>query len=178
MNRKLIVSIHLYLAAFFAPAVLLVAISGGLYLIGIKGDVEEQPIYNGPTMIDTKSDSLKADISALLQDAGVRGYNYEYVKVKGTTLDTRPTSREHYRIKLQDKGVEVFFVQPNLQSKMIELHKGHGPSSFKTFQKFFALALVLVMISGFWLGVLNAGLRKTTLLAASIGAVIFALIAL
>jgi len=34
MNRKLLVTVHLYLASFFTPAVLLVAISGGLYLIG------------------------------------------------------------------------------------------------------------------------------------------------
>ena len=40
MNRKTLITIHMYLSAFFAPMVLLVAISGGLYLIGIKGSVE------------------------------------------------------------------------------------------------------------------------------------------
>ena len=44
MNRKLLITIHMYLAAFFAPAVLLVAISGGLYLIGVKGEVEQETI--------------------------------------------------------------------------------------------------------------------------------------
>jgi hypothetical protein len=46
MDRKLLITIHMYLAAFFAPAVLLVAISGGLYLAGVKGNVEQETIYS------------------------------------------------------------------------------------------------------------------------------------
>ena len=53
----------MYLAAFFTPAVLLVAISGGLYLLGIKGDVEQASIYQtANSKIDTQSDTLKADV--------------------------------------------------------------------------------------------------------------------
>ena len=39
MDRKLLITLHLYLSAFFAPAVILVAVSGGLYLLGVKGNV-------------------------------------------------------------------------------------------------------------------------------------------
>ena len=71
----------MYLSAFFAPAVILVSISGGLYLIGIKGNVEEEVIYRGEEiMIDVNSASLKADVSALLTDAGVGSYEFEYVR--------------------------------------------------------------------------------------------------
>lgn len=176
MNRKLIVSIHLYLAAFFAPAVLLVAVSGGLYLIGIKGSVEETTIYSGPATLNTESDALQAEVDALLVKAGVKDYTYEYVKIKGNNLYTRPTSRAHYRVQLTQSGVDVMHAKPNFQSKMLELHKGHGPSYFKTFQKFFALSLVFVIASGFWLGVANSRLRKTTLIASVIGAGFFTLL--
>ena len=44
MNRKLIISVHMYLSAFFTPAVLLMATSGGLYLTGIKGKVEQEEV--------------------------------------------------------------------------------------------------------------------------------------
>jgi hypothetical protein len=174
MDRKLLITIHMYLAAFFAPAVLLVAISGGLYLAGVKGSVDQRIIYSSSeTMIDSKSTSLKADMAALLASAGVQSYRFESVKVKGETLYTRPTSSDHYVIKLNDDGVEVIHARPNLQSRMIELHKGHGPSTFKTFQKAFAIGLIFIILSGLWLGISAARLRRSTLLTAAAGAVVF-----
>lgn len=179
MNRKLFITIHMYLSAFFAPAVLLVAISGGLYLLGVKGEVEQESIFSSDEItLDTKSSSLKTEVSDLLASAGVQGYSFEYVKVKGSTLYTRPTSADHFVITLHDDGVEVVQASPSLQSRMIELHKGHGPGLFKTFQKIFALGLVLIILSGLWLGISAARLRKTTLLTAGAGTLIFILLLL
>lgn len=179
MDRKLLITIHMYLAAFFAPAVLLVAISGGLYLAGIKGEVAQETIYNSATAtIDTQSTTLKADVTALLAEAGVESYNYEYVKVNGANLYTRPTSSDHYIIKLKDSGVEVLHARPSLQSRMIELHKGHGPAAFKTFQKVFAVALIFIILSGLWLGISAARLRRSTLLTTAAGALAFVLLLL
>ena len=177
MDRKLLITIHMYLAAFFAPAVLLVAISGGLYLAGVKGTVEQEAIYSSSDVtIDRKSASLNADVAALLADAGVESYSYEYVRVSGANLYTRPTSSDHYIIKLNESAVEVIHARPSLQSRMIELHKGHGPSAFKTFQKAFAVGLLFIMLSGLWLGISAARLRRSTLLTATAGAVVFALL--
>ena len=179
MNRKLLITIHMYLAAFFAPAVLLVAISGGLYLIGVKGEVEKEQIYTSTdTTIDSKSTSLYDDVTAVLAAAGVQSYSFEYVKVSGTTLYTRPTSANHYIIKSQDGALTVIHARPNLQSRMIELHKGHGPSAFKTFQKVFAVGLIFIILSGLWMGISAARLRRSTLLTATAGAVVFALLVL
>ena len=72
MNRKTLITIHMYLAAFFAPFVLLVCISGGLYLVGVKGEVQQESIYSQPGVaLDTKSPGLKADVDRLLALAGV-----------------------------------------------------------------------------------------------------------
>lgn len=179
MNRKLLITIHMYLAAFFAPAVLLVAISGGLYLAGIKGEVEQETIYNSSDIeIDTTSSALQQDVAALLATAGVNAYSFEYVKVSGNTLYTRPTSANHYIVKLTARGTEVIHARPSLQSRMIELHKGHGPTAFKTFQKAFAVALTVIILSGLWLGVSATRLRRSTLLTTAAGAVVFALLLL
>ena len=179
MDRKLLITIHLYLSAFFAPAVLLVAISGGLYLLGIKGEVEEQVIYSSDDVaIDSNSDSLKTDVAALLNSAGVDSYSFEYVKVKGTSLYTRPTSSDHYIIKMNPDHLEVVHARPSLQSRLIELHKGHGPTAFKTFQKAFAVGLVFIIISGLWLGVSATRLRRPTSLALISGAIVFGLMLL
>ena len=176
MNRKLFITIHMYLSAFFAPAVLLVAISGGLYLLGIKGQVEQETIYSSDTTIDVASSSLDADVTALLAKAGAGSYSYEYVKVNGSKLYTRPTSSDHYIIQTSKEGVDVIYARPSLQSRMIELHKGHGPSAFKTFQKIFALGLIFIMLSGLWLGISAARLRKSTLLTAAAGTVAFVIL--
>lgn len=179
MKRKLFINIHLYLASFFAPVTILVAVSGGLYLVGIKGEVVQQEIYRAEqAAIDTGSASLQADVNALLAAAGVQDYDYEYVKVKGTTLYTRPTTRDHYVIKLAGDAATVFSASPSLQSRLIELHKGHGPGSFKTFQKIFAVALVFVMASGLWLGLSAVGLRRSTTATAVAGSVLFVLLAI
>ena len=174
MSRKLLITIHMYLAAFFAPAVFLVAISGGLYLVGVKGEVIEQSIYTGPAnALDTTAASLRTDVETLLATAGVADYDFEYVKGKGNTLYTRPTSREHYVIKLQGQQVEIVHAVPSLQSRMIELHKGHGPTAFKTFQKVFAMGLLFIVASGLWLGLSAAGLRRRTLLTTLAGSMLF-----
>jgi uncharacterized iron-regulated membrane protein len=179
MNRKTLITIHMYLAAFFAPFVLLVCISGGLYLVGVKGEVQQESIYSQPGVaLDTKSPGLKADVDRLLALAGVEGYDFEYVKVKGETLYTRPTSREHYVIKQGQGQLEVTRATPSLQSRMVELHKGHGPTLFKTFQKVFAVGLMFVILSGLWLGLSAAHLRRSTLFTAAGGAVVFLFLAL
>ena len=178
MNRAFFITIHMYLAAFFAPFIFLVAISGGLYLVGVKGSLQEDPVFLAEgIVIDAKSPTLKADVDELLITAGVSDYNYEYVKVKGSTLYTRPTSRTHYIIKLGDE-VKVSKAQPSLQNALMELHKGHGPTTFKTFQKFFALGLFCIVASGLWLGLSALGLRKRTLLIFLGGGATFAFAAL
>ncbi|MAT93627.1 MAG: hypothetical protein CME59_13600 [Halioglobus sp.] len=177
MNRKLLITLHMYLSAFFAPAVLLVAISGGLYLVGIKGEVKQDVVYRADGMsIDSDSATLKADVTELLASAGVQAYNFEYVKVKGSSLYTRPSSADHYIINIEPTGLEVVHARPNLQSRLIELHKGHGPTAFKTFQKIFAAGLVLIILSGLWLGISAARLRRSTSLTLAAGALVFALL--
>lgn len=179
MDRKLLITIHLYLSAFFAPAVLLVALSGGLYLVGIKGSVEHESIYRSDAVtIDGNSNNLKSDVAALLASAGVNSYDFEYVKVKGKTLYTRPTSSNHYIVKLNSDDLEVIHAQPSLQSRLIELHKGHGPTAFKTFQKAFAAGLIFIILSGLWLGVSAARLRRSTSLTMAAGALVFGLLLL
>ena len=60
----------------------------------------------------------------------------------------------------------------------MELHMGHGPGLFKNFQKMFALGLLLIILSGLWLGLSSSGLRRRTLVISSAGAAVFLLLAL
>lgn len=177
MQRSFWIKLHLIAAAFFTPALLLIAISGGLYLLGVKGEITQTPVPV-PTAqkLDPGSPTLEGDVSALLQSLDIEA-DFEYVKVSGNTLYTRPTSEPHYEIKITGDGITLFHNRPSLQKSLIELHKGHGPLMFKDFQKAMAATLLFILLSGTWLGLSSKGLRLTTVAAAGSGlAMLLALI--
>lgn len=167
--RSLWVKIHLYLASFFLPALLLMAVSGGLYLNNMKGTVEKSPVdISNSVPIDPASPDLKQDIDGLLQSNGIV-HNFEYVRVSGTTLTTRPTSRDYYTIDVSGNVPVVTLNKPDFVKRIVELHKGHGPGLFKTLQKVMAVGLVIVLLSGFWLGISSETLRTPTLITTATG---------
>src|SRR6056297_2940421 len=107
MNRRLFITIHLYLSSFFAAAILLVAISGGLYLLGVKGEVTESVVSSLPKEGRGPLEALsKADVQGLLAEAGVEGFDFDYVRQSGKRAYTRPTSREHYLIDATGRSVD------------------------------------------------------------------------
>ena len=57
MNRALFITVHMYLSAFFAVFVLLVSISGGLYLLGYKGSVEQSPVFSREAGFEPPADT-------------------------------------------------------------------------------------------------------------------------
>ena len=171
--RKLWIKIHLYVAAFFAPMILVMATSGGLYLLGVKGTVASTPVeISSPSVLSIDSSTLEEDVRQLLGANNIE-HDFEYIKVSGTSLFTRPTSRIHYEFNLSGETVAVSRNIPDLQKSMVELHKGHGPLLFKDLQKAMALGLLIVVLSGFWLGVSSTPLRLSTLVITSTGLAVF-----
>jgi hypothetical protein len=162
--RATIIKLHLFVAAFLAPILLMVAVSGGLYLIGSKGTTE-RIVLTVPEMVvfDDEAADLEAEVSSLLKQLG-QSTDFEYLKTSGKTLITRPTSRI---------GLSVVEVRPDWIKTIVELHKGHGPTRFKTFQKVMAVGLLFIVLSGLWLGLTAKGLRKSTLLTSAAGLIIF-----
>lgn len=168
---------HLCTAAFLAPVVLLMAVSGGLYLLGIKGKVTETPVDLAPgASLDLAAADLEDAIRQLLADAGIE-HRFEYLKRDNGTLTTRPTSRVHYVVHADEDGVRATRNEPDLQKRLIELHKGHGPTAFKTLQKVVAAGLLLVVGTGFWLGLSAAGLRARMAAIGGAGLLVFILLA-
>ena len=86
-------------------------------------------------------------------------------------LYTRPTSREHYEIVVSGEGLNINKNSPSLQKSLVELHKGHGPRLFKTAQKFMAGGLLLVLLTGAWLGLSSRILRTRTSIMIGIGTI-------
>ncbi|MFL2503105.1 MAG: hypothetical protein ACJ0Q1_09365 [Luminiphilus sp.] len=178
MARILLIKLHLYFSAFFSAAIVLVALSGGLYLIGIKGSVDQQLVGTVDMGEALLADPSHARVAAALSAAGVTDFEFDYVNVKGTQLVTRPTSRPFYSLTIDDDQVTVRYSTPTLQKRMIELHMGHGPSAYKTYQQFFAAGMLFVILSGLWLGLSSDRLRRTTLITAGSGLLLFTVLVL
>ncbi len=175
--RRFLMHCHLYIAAFVAPAFILMAVSGGLYLLGIKGEVTKIPLeLPADATLDFSSSNLKDDVSALLAAQGVQ-HRFEYIKKGANSAVTRPTSRISYEVTLEGGRLVANRVEPNLQKTMIELHKGHGPTLFKTYQKLVAISLILVVLSGVWMGLTSKALLKKTAITSGAGLIVFVLLA-
>jgi len=135
MTRALLIKLHLYFSAFFSATIIMVALSGGLYLVGIKGSVEQTTVATASGGQALLADPSKMAVQSVLANSGVTDFEFDYVKQAGSTIMTRPTSRPYYTLTISGDAVEITLNQPSLQKRLVELHKGHGPTAFKPFKK-------------------------------------------
>ena len=69
------INLHLWVAAFFTPILLLIAISGGLYLVGVKGTTVDTAVE---LPADATLDPKSADLKSLLQNSDRFGAAQEH----------------------------------------------------------------------------------------------------
>lgn len=176
--RKLLILLHLYAAAFMAPAFGLLAITGGLYLVGGgEKEVSTPLVLPAGTQIDLKSPTVEDDIRALLASANI-DHDFEYLRTRATSAQTRPTSRPYIAFNKTPDGWTATKNKPNLQKAMMEIHKGHGPKILKTYHKIVALMLLGVVFGGIFVGLLAKAYRRKTITALSAGVIIYVMLIL
>lgn len=175
--RNLLISIHLYGAALLAPAFLLVAISGGLYMADVKGEAKETPIaIPAGTKFDTKSPTFEADVRTFLKAQNV-DVDFDYIRARGSDFVTRPTSRPHVDFKEKDGQLTASYVEPDLLKSLMEIHMGHGPKVYKIFGALAGLTLLVIVLGGLLIGLLSRAYRRQTILSALAGSAVFAWVA-
>jgi hypothetical protein len=161
------------MAALFAPVLLIMGFTGGMYLLGYKGYLDEKVVFQvAADEVDFLQEDKKVVVEQLLQMAQIK-QSFDSVVGDSRSLLTRPTSTRHYQIKLVDHQVIVLERTPSVLRALIELHKGHGPKLFVWMQKVMALALLLILLSGLVLGYLSPVLRSKTLFTSTIGLIVF-----
>lgn len=175
--RRILVSIHLYAAALLAPAFLLVAISGGLYLADVEGGAKETPVtVPAGTKFDSESPTFEADVRAFLKAQKI-DVEFEYIRARGSNFVTRPTSRPHVAFEEKNGQLTAKYVEPSLLNAMMEIHKGHGPRVYRVFGMIAGLMLFFVVIGGLLVGLLSPAYRKPTIYSVIAGSVVFAYLA-
>jgi hypothetical protein len=176
--RRLLVLFHLWIAGLLAPAFLVVAISGGLYIAGIQGETQITPLPLPPSHgLELGSGTFPNDVRQLLAVQGLK-LDFETVHGDADRAQTRPTTRTFLTFQQTPSGLVAAINRPDLQYALIELHKGHGPRAYRIYEIVAALALFLAVLGGITIGLLIRTFRFTTLMAVIGGSVIALVLAL
>lgn len=169
MNRQLLFNIHFYLSSFFTPFLLLIAVTGTFYLFGNKGNVKETLVKSN-VMIQKEQE--KEQVKQVVKELDAN-YRYEYLKDRGSSIQTRPTTRDYFNFKKNADGTfNVYKVEPNFLLRLIEVHKGHGPKLLKYFQKVLGFALIFITITGLLMSLKIKTRVKSFLISMTAGGVI------
>lgn len=170
--RATLIRLHLLVASFLSIILLMMAVSGGGYLLGFKGTTSKTPVETDGARLDFDSDDLESDVRSLLGDLGIE-HDFDYLRVYPDRVLTRPTSKTYYEFAPEGRQLKITRHEPDLQKSIVELHKGHGPETFKLFQQFMAAGLIFILLTGLWLGLSAPGLKGQTLIASGLGVVVF-----
>ena len=227
MRQKATIA-HLTIASLLFPMVVLVSISGGLFLAGIEGSYRIEAIAPPHDVaIDLTSPELEEDVKALLEDSDIahsfkslhieetavvlepegapeeapttghqqkeeadhdHDHDHDHDSTKPaeppeavedsvptiTTLTTQPAYKTHFRITVHPDGdVAIEKRSPNLQRRLIGLHRGEAGAPFQYLQYGMAVGLLCVLGLGLFMGLSQRQLRWPTAVAAAIGLVLF-----
>lgn len=175
--RRVLTTLHLWIAGLLAPAFLVVAISGGLYIAGIEANVERTPITLAQdTELAFGTDALEGQVRNLIEEQGLP-VDFEYIRGGPNRAQTRPTTRTFLTLQQTPDGLEAALNKPNFQSILLELHKGHGPRAYRLYEIAVALALFLAVLGGIAVGLLAKAYRRPTLIAVSAGTALAVILA-
>lgn len=167
-TRKLFINIHICLAAVFLPFLLLMPLTGALYLLRYSGDLEKTPAFtiSAPLPEDKAQWETFFREQFRLQNLN---YDFEYIKDSGNDFIFRPASQLHYLGTKTPEGIVMTRANPALLRRLAEIHKGHGPQLMRKVEIAFGLTLICVTLSGLWLALTVPTYRKLTLVSFALG---------
>ena len=180
MNRKTLVEIHMLLASFMFPVALMFLITGGLYTWGLKGS------YNSEVHTISLEKPLAADQEYLvslarreLERLGVSVPSGGASLKKGGTswkLEWTGSARDIVLEPTVNELVAQLTVKETTWYRnLVQLHKAKGGQLFKFYAAGLAVALFIILFSGFVMAWQMPAYRKRALVFSAAGVVIFLL---
>ena len=179
MNRLQLMKIHALLAAFILPVAVMFAITGALYSWGIKGS------YTNEVHKIDLTEPLSNDITVLTKLAEA-----ELSTLNMTAPEGKPklkTFGSHYRLEWTGSSKDLLLepADNGLMAKLtikhtswyrnlVQLHKAKGGTAFKVYAVIFAVALGMLLLSGFIMAWQTPKLKSATFASTLIGFISFA----
>lgn len=179
MQRKLI-TLHLWLAAFFLPIAVMFATTGGLYTISIKGSYVES------TRTLELQEPLAPELSALTriveQALDAEGIAHPSggasVKKAGTSFELEWTGADRdVLLKPAADPLRATLVIKDTTPwrHLVQLHKAKGSELAKAISVLWAIGLVFILLSGLLMAWNVPAYRSKAITAAGLGLATFVL---
>ena len=179
INRSLLIKAHTLLAAFILPVAIMFFVTGALYTWGIKGGTEEttqelqlkEPIQGELTELVAlaKNELQKQGVGLPSGNAKIKKIGSSFqLEWSGSTVNVvlAPT--------FQPLVVTLTIENTSWYRQLVQLHKAKGGTPFKVYATAFAIALLLLIISGFLMALQMPKLRQLTIISSLFSLVLFA----
>lgn len=174
MNRLQLMKIHALLAAFILPIALMFMITGALYTWGIKGN------YSNEVYEISLSKPLQSDAGELtnLAQSELRKLATSYpegspkLKVYGNHFLLEWTgSTKDVILEPTDNTLIAKLTVKNTSwyRNFVQLHKAKGGVAFKIYAAAFAIAMGLLLVSGFIMAWQTPKLKRMSLITSVVG---------
>ena len=174
-NSQVLRSFHAYLAMFFLPAVILFAVTGSLYIFGVKGDLNTKSyqIQLSQSLPRPLAQNIEAQEQVMVDYAREHGIEVPEGKAqKGRMGVTLGNPAGYHLVLIPDRtenSAELQVNQPGLYYKIVLLHKAKCGWVFKSFGVATGICLVLLYVSGIILIWKNIRLKNKALILCGIG---------
>jgi hypothetical protein len=178
MKRQVLITVHTLLAAFTLPTALMFMITGALYTWGFKGgyDTETHEIALSQA-VSANLDVLQPIAVAELEARGISAPEGKpQIKKYGShfMLEWTGSSKDVILEPTVDPLVAKLTVKNTTWYRtLVQLHKAKGGTAFKVYAAGFAIALAMILLSGFVMAWQVPRLRRTTMTATILGIVTF-----
>lgn len=173
-SRSWMVQIHLIIASLFLPLMLVMPLSGALYLMDQKGDQEKTEAFVVEGAVPKDTAEQEAFFREQFRKQNI-DFDFEYIRTTETDFIFRPTSRVYFMAAPSNGVLTMYKVNPTWIKRMMEVHKGHGPKLIRWLEMAFGMAMILVALSGIWIAVVTPIYRRPMIVSFILGAVMLAL---
>ena len=183
IQRSTLMKIHMLLASFVLPVAIMFLVTGGLYTWGQKGSYVSESI-------ELQLEQPLADDQAILtelvtQTLATRGLDTPSggakIKKAGTSYLFEWTGAD-LDVQLEPTGhplmARLTIKDTTWYRHLVQLHKAKGGVLFKYLAAFFAVSLLLILLSGFVMAMQLSKYRGQALTAMAAGFAVFIVVVL
>ena len=177
--RRTLTTVHILLACFFLPIALMFASTGGLYTLAVKGGYEERTLpvsVTEPHGTDL-AQWLQTATGALDAAGEPRPSGSPSLKKAGTSMELEWTgvARDVVLRPTDDPlHMELLIKDTTAWRHLVQLHKAKGSEVAKAISVAWAIALVLLVVTGAWMALTVPNYRRLALPAGAAGLLTFA----
>lgn len=178
MERKSIMTLHMYLAAFIMPVAFMFLVTGALYTWGIKGSYESESfLVELKEPITQTNEAVLAYITQTLQEkgysepSGTPGFRKND---NGISVNWSGSNRDLSFSPTQDPLIVKFDINHTTwYRRLVQLHKAKGGTAFKVYAAILSVSLFMLLFSGYMMALQMPKFKKQTLIITAVGIVFF-----